>query len=60
MPNKRDPEKKMVAVWFSPEDRASLREAAAEAGLTMTDYLRQLLKKDTSQRTREISEEGKN
>ena len=58
MPNKRDPEKKMVAVWFSPDERAALREAAAEAGLTMTDYLKQLLKKDTSERARHRSEKG--
>ena len=42
MPNQRDPRKKKIGVWMTPEEIASLKKSASDNGQNVTDYLKSL------------------
>lgn len=44
MPNKRDPDKKLINVWMTKQERDLLKKKATEAGMNMSDYIKLKIK----------------
>jgi hypothetical protein len=43
MPNKRDPEKKMVGFYVTPEEHRALKQLAASLNTNMTELVKSLI-----------------
>jgi hypothetical protein len=41
VPSKRAKGKKQIAVWLTPEEKATLQQLAKERGLSMTEVLKE-------------------
>jgi len=45
MPNQRDPDKRLLATWLNKEELKRYKQLAREAGISLSDYVKNALEK---------------
>lgn len=53
MPSKRAKNKKQIAVWLTPEEKALLQALAKSRGLSMSDLLKEKIYEHDSKKNKE-------